>query len=154
GAAALHPSAPDLIAPIPDTQFRLTRERLLGLATCAIMAPSVLAVEGSHEGVRDITLLSACSGAVFLMVMLRLLDLSRRHEAALGRATALAAAGVGLVEARAIEDVIAVARSAGQAMLHAAGSVEITFADAPAQGDGAIVLPVQGRRERHGTLIA
>lgn len=158
GMAALHPSVPALVEPVPDTQYRLTRRRIASLAACATIAPAVLAVEGSREGVRDVPLLAACSGAVFLMVILRLLDLSRRHEAALRRATVLATTGAGLVEAQTVADVAAVASSAGQKMLGAGAVVRIEVGALESERAGAegdlIRLPLQGLRERHGSLIA
>jgi len=158
GAAALHPSSEVLVQPAPDTQFRLTPQRIAGLGLCAIVAPVVLAIEGFRSGASDVPLLAACSGAVFLMVFMRLLDLGRRHEAGLRRATVLAEAGVGLVEARTIAEVEEVASAAGRAMLGGAGDVEILnsnavgAADVSAAAGPGSTLPLQGRRDSHGAL--
>jgi diguanylate cyclase (GGDEF)-like protein/PAS domain S-box-containing protein len=160
GAAALHPNAPVLVEPARDTQFRLTPQRIIGLASCAIVAPVVLAIEGVRAGVSDVELLAACSGAVFLMVFMRLLDLGKRHEAGLRRATVLATAGVGLVEARSVTEVQDVASSAGREMLGGTSDVSLVDPRNVAAGELAamigsgLTLPLQGRSDSHGLLVA
>jgi diguanylate cyclase (GGDEF)-like protein/PAS domain S-box-containing protein len=157
GAAALHRTAPALVDPVPDTQFRLTTPRLAGLALSAVVAPAVLAVQGLEQGVRDVPLLATCSALVFLMVVLRMFDLGKRHEAALARATALASAGAGLVEAHTVADVAHVASSAGQTMLGPASTVVLVSDPAAADlrsDETQISLPLQGRGSTHGALLA
>jgi diguanylate cyclase (GGDEF)-like protein/PAS domain S-box-containing protein len=160
GAAALHPNAPVLVESARDTQFRLTPQRITGLASCAIVAPVVLAIDGARAGVGDVSLLAACSGAVFLMVFMRLLDLGRRHEAGLRRATVLATAGVGLVEARSAAEVQEVASSAGREMLGPSSEVSLSDARGVAAGElaattgSSLTLPLQGRHDSHGLLVA
>src|SRR3984893_14648346 len=160
GAAALHPSSKALVEPAPDTQYRLTQKRIAALASCAIVTPIVLAVEGARLGAGDVVLLAACSGAVFLLVFVRLLDLGRRHQAGLRRATVLADAGVGLVEARTVEEGAEVASAAGSAMLGNNGEVKILGTRTLATGETATIvgsgltLPLQGRRDSHGVLLA
>jgi signal transduction histidine kinase len=158
GAAALHPSSPGLVEPEPDTQLRLTPWRVAGLALCAMVTPVVLIVEGTHSDPRDVPLLAACSAAVFLLVFGRLLDLGKRHRAGLRRATVLAEAGLGLVEARTADEVGEVALRAGNAMLSGGGEVALVDARAAAAGELAtsrldLMLPLQGRRESHGWLV-
>jgi diguanylate cyclase (GGDEF)-like protein/PAS domain S-box-containing protein len=157
GAAALHPSSTVLVAPSPDRQFRLTRRRITGLAGCAMITPAVLAVEGNRASLGDVTLLAACSGIVFLMVFLRLLDLGRRHQESLRRATLLAAAGAGLIDARTRREVLEVATSAGHELVGDASTIEIGDsmpATTPAAADGKrVVLPLEGRQETHGALL-
>jgi len=155
GAAALHRSAPALVEPVTDTHFRLTRGRLAGLALSAVVAPAVLAVQGLHKGVADVPLLATCSAVVFIMVVLRLLDLGKRHEAALLRATVLASAGAGLVEARTVAEVARVASDAGRTML--GPTAEVVLAQPPMhpadETDGVLIaLPLQGHRSAHGSL--
>jgi signal transduction histidine kinase len=135
GAAALHPSAQALVEPARDTQFQLTRSRIAGLSSCAMVTPIVLIVEGTGTAPRDVALLAACSAAVFLLVFVRLLDLGKRHRAGLRRATVLAEAGSGLVEARTVEEVGAVASKAGNALLGNDGEVTI------GESDGLLVSP-------------
>jgi diguanylate cyclase (GGDEF)-like protein/PAS domain S-box-containing protein len=118
GAAALHPSSPALVEKAADTQFRLTRRRIAGLACCAIVTPVGLAVAGfrSSPGI-DISLLAGCSSFVFLLVFARFLDLGKRYEAGLRRAAVLAGASMQLVTARTEADVDEVASVAKRAML-------------------------------------
>jgi diguanylate cyclase (GGDEF)-like protein/PAS domain S-box-containing protein len=128
GTAALHSSSPDLVEKASDTQFRLTRRRIVGLACCAIVTPvgSAVAAATSSPGI-DVSLLAACSGVVFSLVFMRLLDLGRRYEASLRRATLLGAAGVRLVAARTGADVEEIASEAGRAML--GEEREVSFVD-------------------------
>ena len=160
GAAALHPNSKALVEPTADTQFRLTPTRIVGLACCAMVTPVVLAVDGPHLAASDVWLLSACSGAVFLMVFVRLLDLGKRHQTGLRRATVLAEAGAGLVEARTVDEVGEVASAAGRAMLGGCSEVEILEAGAAEAVERAAIsgtvltLPLRGRRDSHGFLVA
>jgi signal transduction histidine kinase len=160
GAAALHPNSKALVEPTADTQFRLTPKRIAGLASCAMVTPIVLAVKGPHLAAGDVLLLSACSGAVFLMVFVRLLDLGRRHQTGLRRAIVLAEAGAGLVEARTVDEVREVASAAGEAMLGSGSEVEIletgsaAAATRAASSGTVLTLPLQGRRDSHGFLVA
>jgi len=158
GAAALHPSSRALVEPAPDIQLQLTRRRIAGLASCAMVTPIVLIIDGTHSGPRDVPLLAACSAAVFLLVFVRLLDLGKRHREGLRRATVLAEAGLGLVEARTIDQVGKVALRAGNAMLCGDGEVAIIDTSAAAAGELAtsssgLLLPLQGRIESHGWLV-
>jgi diguanylate cyclase (GGDEF)-like protein/PAS domain S-box-containing protein len=153
GVAALHPNSRMLAEPVAARPFRVTTWRITGLAVCALVTPTVLAVEGTRDG-GDVPWLAGCSGFVFLMVFLRMLDLGRRYEAALGRATVLAEAGVRLVEARSTVEVDAVATSAGRAMLGSATEVSLTDHDPTGRPDSSadLALPLQGRRKHHGVL--
>jgi signal transduction histidine kinase len=155
GAAALHPSSLALVEPAPDRHFGLTPGRIVGLASCALVTPTVMIVEGIRSGPRDVALLAAGSGAIFLLVFVRLLDLGRRHRAGLHRATVLAEAGSDLIEARTVDEVEEVASRAGDAMLGRAG--EVTIIDTPERAPmlgSSLTLPLQGRRESHGLLVA
>ena len=133
GAAALHPTSPVLAEKAADRQFHLTRQRITGLACCAIITPAglVVAAMRSTAGV-DMALLAACSGLVFLLIFARLLDLGRRYEAGLRRATVLADAGVRLVAARTGAEIDEVAAAAGRAMLAGA---QVRRADVASDAD-------------------
>ena len=148
--AALHPSAPELVAAAPDRQFRLTPVRVAGLAAGACALPAVLAVEGALDRVRDVTLLASCSGLVFVLVCLRLLDLGRRHEEALNRVTVLAGAVAGLLDVRTVADVADVARVAVLQLLGSPTAVTIEAEDVARPGS--LSLPLHGRRGTHGAL--
>jgi diguanylate cyclase (GGDEF)-like protein/PAS domain S-box-containing protein len=149
GAAALHPSASELVTRAPEKPFHLTPARLAILASSACVVPAFLAAGGAATS--EIPLLAAFAGVVFLLVCLRLLDLGGRHGSALERATVLARAGVGLVEARAADDVAAVASAAGQQLL--GESTTVTIRGAEEAPEDAVALPLQGRGESHGVLV-
>ncbi len=149
GAAALHPSSRALVEKASDTQFRLTRRRISALACCAVITPVALAVGAlrSSSGI-DVPLLAVCSGLVFLLVFARFLDLGRRYEAGLSRATVLADAGVRLVAARTAAEVDEVASTAGRAML--GGEREVSFLrEEPTAVDSIVSIP----RARHRRLL-
>ncbi len=152
GTAALHPSSPGLVEKASDTQFRLTRLRIVGLACCAIVTPVATAIAAvtSRPGI-DVSLLAACSGVVFSLVFMRFLDLGTRYEASLRRATLLGAAGVRLVAARTGADVEEIASEAGRAMLGEAN--EVSFVDSGFAGADLAVASstTQGQR---GRLVA
>jgi diguanylate cyclase (GGDEF)-like protein/PAS domain S-box-containing protein len=152
GTAALHPSSPDLIETASDTQFRLTRGRIVGLACCAIVTPvgAAVAALGSRPRI-DVSLLAVCSGVVFLLVVMRLLDLGRRYEASLRRATLLGTAGVRLVAARTDAEVAEIASEAGRAML--GEELEVSFVDSGFAGAGLTVPSSTGEGDR-GRLVA
>jgi diguanylate cyclase (GGDEF)-like protein/PAS domain S-box-containing protein len=155
GAAALHRSSDEPVLSLPEGQFRLTTVRLWSMAACAIVTPGVLAFEGWQSKLRDVPLLASCSGIVFLMAFLRLLDLGRRHRAGLQRATVLAGAGVSLVDARTRAEVREIASTAG-ATITGGGTVSIVRAE----GSGvkadrfAHAFELHGRRHVHGELRA
>jgi diguanylate cyclase (GGDEF)-like protein/PAS domain S-box-containing protein len=148
GAAALHPSAPTLVEKATDTQFRITRWRVAGLACCAIVTPAGLAVAAIRDSPDiDVSLLAGCSGLVFLLIFVRFLDLGRRYDASLRRARVLAEAGVRLVAARSSAEVDEVASSAGRAMFGGEGGVSFVGEEVAAQ------LPSQSGLQHFGELL-
>lgn len=145
GTAALHPSSSALVEKAADTQFRLTRRRIAGLACCAIVTPMGLAIAGLRSSPDiDVSLLAASSGFVFLLVFMRFLDLGKRYEAGLRRATVLAQASVHLVTARTEFEVREVASVARGTML---GEQKATFRHGGAD-DGDLTQPK--KRDPHG----
>jgi diguanylate cyclase (GGDEF)-like protein/PAS domain S-box-containing protein len=151
GAAALHPRMPHLVAPTPDTQFRLTYRRLASLAACSLAAPALLITRSTSGGDYDTALLASCAAVAFLLVIARLLDLVKRHELALLRATVLAEAGAQLVQEHTRGGVV-------DAAVHAARRIagpgsDVRFEDGDAGATGALLLRLQGRNELRGTLV-
>ncbi len=150
GAAALHPSSPGLVEESSDTQFRLTRGRIVGLACCALVTPTATVVSAlsSKAGI-DVALLAGCSGLVFSLVFLRLLDLGTRYEGSLRRAALLGDASVRLVAARTGAEVEQIASDAGRAML--GEEREVTFVDSGFSGAG--LVPARKDRGEGGRLV-
>jgi diguanylate cyclase (GGDEF)-like protein/PAS domain S-box-containing protein len=147
GAAALHPSARDLIAPAESNPVRLTPARLVVLAGCVCTIPIVLVFARSRA---DVSMIAVCAVVSILLICVRLFDLGRRHDSALLRAAVLAEAGAGLIEARSVSQVAEIARTAGTTLLGGEATVEIdAHRSAPAV---ASAFPLAGRREDHGVL--
>jgi len=151
GAAALHPRMPQLVEPTPDRQFRLTYRRLASLAACSLAAPALLIFRSASGGDLDTILLAGCAAVAFLLVIARLLDLVKRHELALLRATVLADAGAQLVQQNTHGGVV-------EAALHAARRIagpgsDVRFDHRDTTEEGAVLLRLRGRNELRGTLV-
>ena len=152
GAAALHPSAAELTkrARESENHVRPTPLRLVVLLVASCIVPALVGagVLPSNELVS----LAASLAALFL-VGLRLVDLAHGHDAALERAEVLAAAGVGLFEARTVGEVTPVVQTAVRRLLGPTAAASIGDAEADGVEDGTITLPLRGKRESHGSLI-
>jgi class 3 adenylate cyclase len=92
GAAALHPSMPQVSEPAPETAPKLTAWRLVLLGAAALAAPAVLAYEPERLGV-------ACTAVLIVLVGARLAGIVARHERALARESRLREAAATLVAA-------------------------------------------------------
>jgi diguanylate cyclase (GGDEF)-like protein/PAS domain S-box-containing protein len=153
GAAALHPRMPHLAEPTPDTQFRLTYRRIASLAACSLAAPALLIARSASGGSLDTILLASCAAAGFLLVIARLLDLVKRHELALLRATVLAEAGAQLVQENTRGGVVDAALHAARRITGPGSDVRFEEGDPAEAGSGAVLLRLQGRNELRGTLV-
>jgi diguanylate cyclase (GGDEF)-like protein/PAS domain S-box-containing protein len=99
GASALHPSMSRLTEPGPEPVRRLTRGRLALLACASLIAPFVILVrEALHEPL-DVYVLVSASVVLFVLVIVRMAGIVRRHEEATRREAALRVAGEALVSA-------------------------------------------------------
>ncbi|GGV58968.1 putative bifunctional diguanylate cyclase/phosphodiesterase [Streptomyces massasporeus] len=100
GLAALHPSMARLTAPDSPPQSLLPpRPRLLLLATATLVPPAILAHEESDGLDYDATVLAAFSGALFLLVIVRLALMVVAHRRAMTRELALRTAAAAMMEA-------------------------------------------------------
>ncbi|MEU3841089.1 EAL domain-containing protein [Streptomyces sp. NPDC028635] len=100
GLAALHPTMSELTEPESPPQSLLPPwRRLLLLTAATLIPPVVLAQEESQGRVQDATALAAFSGALFLLVILRLAVMIVAHRKAMAREQALRAAAAPLVSA-------------------------------------------------------
>ncbi|MCK8432942.1 EAL domain-containing protein [Streptomyces sp. D2-8] len=98
GLAALHPSMARLTAPNSPPQSPLPpRRRLLLLAAATLIPPAILVHEESLGLAYDATVLAAFSGALFLLVILRLALMVVAHRRAMTRELALRTAAASLV---------------------------------------------------------
>lgn len=100
GLAALHPSMVELTAAVPQRGSLLPPpRRLLLLAVATLIAPGILLYEGLADAPHDAAVIAAFSGALFLLVILRLAGMVVAHRKAVARELALRRAGASLVSA-------------------------------------------------------
>ena len=116
GAAALHPTAGELTkrARESESHVRPTPLRLVVLLVGSCAVPALVGVGVLPSN--GLVSLAASLAAVFLLGS-RLVDLAQGHDAALERAAVLAAAGVGLFEARTVAEVTPVVQTAVRRLL-------------------------------------
>jgi diguanylate cyclase (GGDEF)-like protein len=81
GAAVLHPSIATLTDPIPAPRTSLTPVRLVALASAALMAPAILAIQAVLDQRLDVPVIVAGCAFLFLLVLVRMVDLVRENEA-------------------------------------------------------------------------
>jgi diguanylate cyclase (GGDEF)-like protein/PAS domain S-box-containing protein len=99
GAAALHVSMRTLSDQAPDTEPRLSKPRLVLLATASLMAPAVMFIQMARGKTIDMPVLIGASVALFLLVVMRMAGLVHKQELSTKREKALREAGAALVTA-------------------------------------------------------
>jgi len=151
-AAALHPKMEELVQPAPDAGYQLTRARIAALGLASIAAPVVLVVQSLSGDNIDGALLGICSSVAFLLVILRLLDLVKRHNKARDRAIVLADSGAELIQARSKADIVAVAVAAAKVIVGADANIEVTEPDHVA-AENTLVFRLRARGESRGALV-
>ncbi|HEV2893822.1 MAG TPA: GGDEF domain-containing protein [Actinomycetota bacterium] len=90
GAAALHPSVRSLSEMAPARGVRVTRARLLVLAPAALIAPTLLLVQGSRGLAIDWVSLGVGSVLLFLLVVARMSELVAQVQDQAAQLAALA----------------------------------------------------------------
>ena len=149
GTAAMHPSAGNLSKPASLTPVRPSRLRLGVLLGAASVVPVLISAGARPPS--GLTPLAASTAVVFLLICMRLLELAGRHEADVQRAAVLAQASEGLVEARTVPEITAVADKVARRLLGPTATVTIGNGDRVPSGS--VRVPIKGRRESHGSLI-
>jgi diguanylate cyclase (GGDEF)-like protein/PAS domain S-box-containing protein len=152
-AAALHPNVPQLVEPVRDAQFRLTHKRIAALTVASLATPTVLIIQTISGNTSDVSLLAACSIVAFVLVILRLLDLVKRHDTALHRATVLADGGVDLIQARTQSETIEAAIGIAKRILGSERDIVFVPSGQDLNHDD-LVLRLQGRTASLGALVA
>ncbi|MBT2510381.1 aminotransferase class I/II-fold pyridoxal phosphate-dependent enzyme [Streptomyces sp. ISL-98] len=100
GLAGLHPSMAALTARTHQTQSLIPQpHRLVLLAAATLIAPAILLHEAVRGNVGDAAVIAAFSGALFLLVMLRLAGMMVAQRKAVAREQALRTAAASLVAA-------------------------------------------------------
>ncbi len=117
GAAALHPSVPQLVEPAPDQGDRLSRYRLALLTCATLSAPILLIARGALGKSVDGYVLVATSVVLFALVLLRMTGLIHRNEEAASREAALRIGGEALVTATSREELYEAALQAARAVV-------------------------------------
>jgi diguanylate cyclase (GGDEF)-like protein/PAS domain S-box-containing protein len=80
GAAALHPSMAT-VSQAAAPKVGLTRVRILAIAAAALVAPVIEVVKASAHGGSDDVVVGCAAGAVFALVVLRMIGLARESTA-------------------------------------------------------------------------
>src|SRR5207244_6323031 len=80
GAAALHPSMGSAAHPSLDRKATIPRQRLVVLAGASVIAPAVLGIQAARGATVDIPVIVAASIAIFLLAVVRMEGLIRKHE--------------------------------------------------------------------------
>ncbi|WP_084780350.1 GGDEF domain-containing protein [Planobispora rosea] len=80
GAAALHPSAPDLLRATPEAAPSLTPRRLLTLTAVVLLAPGTLIVQLAFGLELDAWAVAVTSAALFMLVVARMAAMLRRMQ--------------------------------------------------------------------------
>jgi HPt (histidine-containing phosphotransfer) domain-containing protein len=80
GAAALHPSASNIAQVTERPRASLSPLLLVGLTAASLTAPAVLAVQVANRQVTDGGAIALCATVLFLLVVVRMVQLVRRVE--------------------------------------------------------------------------
>ena len=117
GAAALHPSMRGVSDKAPEVEPRMSKLRLLLLASASLIAPGVMLIQLSRADAVDMPVLIGASVTLFILVVLRMSGLVRRQEQSALREKALRNAGAALVTATNRESIYAATLQAARALV-------------------------------------
>ena len=117
GAAALHPSMRSVSDKAPEAEPRMSKLRLLLLASASLIAPGVMLIQLSRADAVDMPVLIGASVALFILVVVRMSGLVRRQEQSALREKALRNAGAALVTATNRESIYAATLQAAQSLV-------------------------------------
>jgi diguanylate cyclase (GGDEF)-like protein/PAS domain S-box-containing protein len=144
GAAALHPTMPQLAEPEQGRARILTRFRLVFLTGAALIAPVIALIHDVRQGDVDYAVVEAASIALFLLVVVRMAGLVRQQERSLARERMLSEAGTALVAATTRAEIDRVAAEAAQALAGPGMSVLV----GAVHEDDAVDVVTDGRAHR------
>ena len=117
GAAALHPSMRGVSDKAPEAEPRMSKRRLLVLASASLIAPGVMLIQLSRADAVDMPVLVGASVALFILVVVRMSGLVRRQEQSALREKALRNAGATLVTATSRESIYTATLQATRALI-------------------------------------
>ena len=124
-AAALHPSMRTLSEPLPETETRLTKRRLVLLAAASLLAPALQLAQASRGIVSDVSVIAVGAACLFLLVVGRMAGLLRKNEQAISREETLRGAGAVLVAATTRERIYEAALEAASELVGTDHSVRV-----------------------------
>lgn len=117
GAAALHPSMRRLSEPAPDPDSNLSWHRLALLSCASLAVPILIIVREALRQPLDLYVTLAASMILFVLVIMRMAGMVRRHEESIRREAALRAAGEALVTAITREEIYSAALRAARSVV-------------------------------------
>jgi diguanylate cyclase (GGDEF)-like protein/PAS domain S-box-containing protein len=144
GAAALHPSMGSIPEPAPERKTRFPRRRLVLLAGASLIAPTVQAVQVARGEAIETPVVVGVSIAIFLLVVVRMEGMVRRHEQAEARERALREAGAAFVAATTRDELYSAATDATRVLAGQESSISLYVRTAP--GDHMELVAAAGRR--------
>ncbi len=128
GAAALEPDMVHLGDPAPPTPTATSTRRLLLLGSVSLLPPIVLLYEGLAHSVDDVVVIAFASGAIFLIVTLRLSGLVQAARHATRRESVLRRTGEALVGTTSRREIYAVGVEAVSAIAGSADPLRVLVA--------------------------
>ena len=128
GAAALHPDMARLTEPVRSTPQVLSRGRLFLLGSASLVPPAVLIVGSLRHDVRDVIVNAVASGAIFVLVTVRLSGLVHVARQSTQREHVLRRTGEQLVGASDREEIYSVSARAISALTHSVDSHRVLIA--------------------------
>ena len=135
GAAALHPSMRELGAPRPAARPRTTRSRLILLAAVSLIGPALLLGESFFNNPVDAPMVAVVTGAMFLLVLIRMAGLVWDREQAELREQILRRSAAELAAASSREDIYRATVSGLSALVAGHDEVHVLVAAPDVDGD-------------------
>jgi diguanylate cyclase (GGDEF)-like protein/PAS domain S-box-containing protein len=150
GAAALHPTMPQLSEPEQGRTSILTPFRLSLLTGASLIAPAIGLVRDIHQGDFDYAVIRVASLVLFGLVIVRMAGLVRQQERSLARERMLSEAGSALVAATTREAIDRVAADAARDLAGPKTSVLVCSVD----GDHGVDVVSDGEPRRVDPSLA
>jgi diguanylate cyclase (GGDEF)-like protein/PAS domain S-box-containing protein len=155
GAAALHPSMRMLSDKAPEGGRRLSRIRLLLLASATLMAPAVMFIQYQRNFTVDMPILISASVALFILVVIRMADLVTREELSAVREKALRTVGATLVTATSRENIYSATLEAARSLLGDEAGIRLLVATEDRNPNRFLVVAAAGGiRNTEGSTVS
>jgi diguanylate cyclase (GGDEF)-like protein/PAS domain S-box-containing protein len=149
GAAALHPSMASVSQTAPP-RIQLTRVRILGIATAALIAPVIELIKSSARTGSDAFVTSGAAIVLFALVVVRMLALAGVQEATVARERTMREAADALVTATSRSEIVRAAEHAATMLASVEARACVFGLD---RRDGARCLVAEPSDERVGEVV-